>query len=114
MKRITDETTQTTAGFPAPPAHLSHRSQYLWAKLGPANARSMQRRTLFQVALECLDRADEARELIVSEGLISPATGAAKMAHLHPAVRVERDARQQFAAIWQQLKLVWNNSPDVL
>lgn len=99
------------AVFPDPPEHLSARASELWRTLGPEEARSLQRRTLFQVALEALDRADAARELLQTEGLVSitTTTGAA---HLNPLVKVERESRQLFARIWTQLHLEWDSTID--
>ena len=59
---------------------------------------------MLQVALESLDRADEARQAITAEGLTkkTESTGAV---HVHPLLKVERDCRNQFAQIWGRLKL---------
>lgn len=94
----------STSKFPAPPAHFSERTRKLWTALGPDNAKSEQRRQLFQTALESLDRADAAREQIEIHGMVmaNPTTGAP---HVHPLLRVERESRQLFARIWTQMKL---------
>jgi phage terminase small subunit len=87
-----------------PPAHLSERSRALWAELVPRRCASPERVTLLQSALEALDTADEARRLIAAEGLVhkTARTGAI---HLHPAARLEADARRQFAKLWASLRL---------
>src|SRR5688572_29989542 len=94
------------APFPDPPEHLTERTRHLWRTLGPANARSIERRTLFQAALEALDRAVQAREAVAAEGMTTTTetTGAV---HLHPLLKVEREARQQFARLWDMLNLKW-------
>jgi hypothetical protein len=58
-----------------------------------------------------LDRADSARRIVEREGLTTTtkATGAV---HVHPLVRVEREARQQFLAAWQALSLTWSAELD--
>ena len=90
--------------YPPAPTHLSERAAALWRELGPWRADTLGRRTLFQAALEALDRAEQARELIETAGLVS-ATKTTGALHIHPAVKVEREARAQFAAIWTQLGL---------
>jgi P27 family predicted phage terminase small subunit len=97
--------------IPDPPEHLSERSRELWRKLAPAEARSVERRTLFQAGLEALDRADEARRIIQAEGMISKTTTTGTV-HVHPAVKVEREARAQFVRIWNMLNLKWNSGID--
>ncbi len=97
---------QAKPPYPDPPAHLSERSVALWRELGPGHAETTGRRVLFQAALESLDRADEARRAIAADGMTSTtkSTGAV---HLHPAVKVEREARAQFAKLWGSLNLDW-------
>jgi len=94
--------------YPAPPEHLSERSRVLWAELGPIGARSLGRQTIFQSALEALDSADEARRIVREAGLffVTKTTGAV---HVHPAVKVEREARLQFARLWSSLSLQFPN-----
>jgi phage terminase small subunit len=104
MKNTT--TTQPSQSTIAP-EHLSPRSQQLWNHLQPAHAKSLERQTLLRAGLECLDRMDEAARLIKTQGLTSEtkSTGAV---HLNPLVRIEKDARQQFIAIWCLLRLTFN------
>lgn len=87
---------------PAPPAHLSERSKTLWLAVVPSQASSPGRLALVQTALECLDRADEAAEAIAQEGMVC---GAGKMQHVHPLLKVEKDNRQLFARLWNELGL---------
>jgi phage terminase small subunit len=58
-----------------------------------------------------LDRADQAREAVADEGLTTKTktTGAV---HVHPLVKVEREARQQFAKCWNDLDLSWSYDLD--
>lgn len=95
----------------APPEHLSERSQELWRQLVGTRALLPGRLTGLKVALECLDRADEAHQNVNDEGLTTTikTTGAV---HLHPLLRVEMDARSQFARIWNQLGLTWDHAID--
>lgn len=85
------------------PEHLSDKSKEIW-DLSMEKAATPIRQVMLQMALECLDRADECRELIDREGLtvISLKTG---MSHCHPLLRVEKESRQLFAKIMGDLKL---------
>src|SRR5262245_33817897 len=100
-------------GPPLPaPAHLSERSKALWAEIvALGKVRSVGRPILLQMALECLDRADEARQILAKEGLTQTTkrTGAI---HVHPLARVERESRQIFAKLWSQLGLKWDPFVD--
>jgi phage terminase small subunit len=95
----------------APPKHLSERARQLWLELVPSRCRSIGRLTLLCSALESLDRADTAREAIGPAGLTTTTktTGAV---HVHPLVKVERESRQQFARIWCDLGLGFDNCVD--
>ena len=93
-----------TEAFPAAPHHLSPRGRQLWGEVGPTAAKTAGRQALLQAALECLDTADAARRLVEAEGLIVK-TERSGVAHVHPGVRVEREARGQFARIWKELGL---------
>jgi len=102
------KTTTHQVTIPEPPEHLSERSKHLWREIAPNEARTIERQTLFQAALECLDRADEARRIVQEEGLTTK-TATTGAVHIHPAVRVEREARAQFVKIWSGvLNLQWN------
>ena len=94
-----------------PPPHLSKKSKSLWSKLVPRRARSPERLVHLTVALEALDRADGAREISDREGITikTKTTGAV---HIHPAVKVERENRQLFARIWNDLDLTWWDDLD--
>jgi phage terminase small subunit len=88
----------------APPAILSPRSKALWISLAPRRCRSAERLTLLQTALECLDRADQARARVDTEGLTVKTLGSGTI-HVHPLVKVESEARRQFAKLWAALGL---------
>ena len=97
--------------LPEPPAHLSMRSAALWVAT-VRRARSMGRRAMLELALECLDRADLAREQSDREGMTFTTTTTGAV-HLHPLIRVEKDARRMFAAIWHDdLHLDWDPIVD--
>ncbi len=83
------------------PAHLSERSKRLWAELA-GKIETAGRLALFQSALEALDRADEARAIVQAEGLILRTLGTGT-AHIHPAAKLELEARDQFVRLCGQL-----------
>ncbi len=95
----------------APPPGLSKKSRALWAAVVPRRARSPERLALLRVGLDALDRANEAREAIAKEGLTSTTTTTGAR-HIHPLLKVERDARNQFIAVWKNLNLEWNQNID--
>jgi phage terminase small subunit len=97
--------------FPDPPEHLSDRAKELWRSLGPKEAGGLARRALFQSGLEALDTADQARRIIAAEGLIVK-TAKSGVSHLHPAAKLEREARGQFTKIWTVLNLRWDREPE--
>lgn len=94
--------------FPAP-AGLSDRATALWHGVVPSRAVSHGRRALIEEALRALDRADEAAAIVNRDGLsfTTETTGAV---HIHPAVRIEREARQMFAKIWSGMHLDWSQA----
>jgi P27 family predicted phage terminase small subunit len=94
-----------------PPQHLSTRSQQLWRQIVPRRAKSPERLTLLQLALEQLDRADAARAEIERDGTTfrTKRTGAI---HAHPALAIERQARSSFMRMWDQLGLSWDATLD--
>jgi P27 family predicted phage terminase small subunit len=94
-----------------PPSHLSNRAKKLWSEIVPRRAESPERLTLFQTALEALDRADEAASIIKKEGM-TITTVTTGTVHSHPAVKIEREARQVFIKCWRHLDLQWNEATD--
>jgi len=90
--------------YPESPGHLTPRAAALWRGLGPNHASTVGRRALLQAALEAMDRAEGARQAIAVDGMVTK-TGASGAIHLNPLVKAERDARQQFVAIWRALRL---------
>ncbi len=95
-----------------PPAHLSDRSKALWHEVVPRTAASPERLAVIQVALETLDRADQAREQLDREGLTF-ATETTGAVHVHPLVKVERDARSSFVRVWTSIGLDYRIGMDL-
>ncbi|HEX4276454.1 MAG TPA: P27 family phage terminase small subunit [Bryobacteraceae bacterium] len=94
-------TKTTESPGPTAPEHLSIRARSLWDELIP-RAQTSGRRVLLQTALEALDRADQARQMIAAEGLVSR-TKATGVVRIHPAAKIEREARADFTKIWTTL-----------
>jgi hypothetical protein len=90
-----------------PPEHLSDRSKELWVRLVPGRAHGPARLTLLQAALEALDLADAARAERLKQAM-STATKTTGAAHLNPLVKLEIEARRQFMAAWEKLRLTWD------
>jgi phage terminase small subunit len=57
---------------------------------------------MLRAALEAMDRADQAREVVEREGMTTTTktTGAV---HVHPLLKIEREARHQFTNLWCSL-----------
>ena len=82
-----------------PPAHLSDRAKALWRCVVPERATAAERLAVIQAALEALDRADAAADLVRRQGMtvVTLTTGAV---HAHPMLRVDHDERTAFARLW--------------
>lgn len=103
---------QTTAPLPEPPAGLSDKSAELWRRVvETGRVRSPGRLALLEQALVALDTADAAAALVRAEGLVTRTTTSGA-AHVHPAVKVEREHRQLFARLWMGMGLEWDGSLD--
>ena len=101
----------TTTKAIAPPEHLSNSTKELWRELVPNRRSSPGALRLLQTALESLDRAEAARLEIAAVGMTSTtkSTGAI---HVHPLVKVERESRALFAAIWRDLSFGFDPKID--
>lgn len=73
------------------PKHLSAASAALWESILDRYELEDQHVALLQLALESLDRAEQARIILAAEGIVL--TGARGGAVAHPAVGIERDSR---------------------
>jgi phage terminase small subunit len=94
-----------------PPQHLSEESQAIWRDIVPRRARSTGRLVLIRSALEARDRAEQAR-LAIEKTSLTTTTKSTGAVHVHPLVKVEREARQQFARIWETLHLGYDQAED--
>ena len=94
-----------------PPEGLSEKSLALWSSEVRHRTRSSGRLALLEQCLRALDRADEVRQLLATQALVSvtTTTGAA---HLNPLLKLEKEARESFAKLANMLDLAWDASKD--
>jgi hypothetical protein len=96
--------------FP-PPTHLSEKSRELWREIVPKRAKSVGRLTLLTAALEALDRAEQCRIELAGADLTTT-TASTGAVHLHPLLKLEREQKQLFAKLWNDLHLGWDGLVD--
>ena len=96
--------------YPAPDG-LSKRGQAIWRAIVPRKAQSAERLLLIKTALQALDRADQIMDAVNKEGLTieNPSSGAVRA---NPLLKIEKELRGQFAAIWSNLSLEWDAVVD--
>ena len=100
---MTTNSTDDETILPEPPDDMTGRSQTLWrAVVFPGCGAG--RLEAIHSALLALDRADEAAAILKRDGLTTTnkATG---VVHIHPAQRIEKDARTLFHRVWKELDL---------
>lgn len=90
---------------PRAPTHLSAAVRRLWRDTVRAFEFAPTELALLESALRSLDRAESARAQVEAEG-ITVATERTGAVHVHPAVRVEAEARREFRISWRTLGLV--------
>ena len=89
---------------PAPPKYLSKRSRALWRDLVATFSFDVHHYELLRLALEALDRAEQARELLAADGpVVYPKNGGAP--RKHPAISIEESARIAAARLFRELNL---------
>ena len=90
---------------PRAPANLSAMSRRLWRDVVRAFEFGHADLVLLESAFRSLDRAESCRAQVAREGVtvVTERTGAV---HVHPAVRVEAEARREFRISWRALGLL--------
>lgn len=99
------------------PAELSEQSKAIWRGVVPRRAKAAERLLLIKTALQALDRANEVSAEIETQGLTieNPSSGAIRA---NPLIKLEKELRQQFAGLWNNLNLDFdyvidgNQNPD--
>ncbi len=89
------------------PKELSKQAQAIWRGVVPRRAKTAERMLLIKTALQTLDRADEVTAEIKKQGLTieNPSSGAIRA---NPLVKLEKELRGQFAAMWDKMALDWH------
>lgn len=85
------------------PKHLSRDSRRLWADVTGAFVLEPHHLAILRVALEALDRAQQARAILAAEGLTFVDKHGSPRAH--PAASIERDNRMSFERLLRSLGL---------
>ena len=89
--------------LPAAPRHLRPRTRKWFRFVVERWEVEAQDLPLLTIACETLDRYHQAREAIDRDGLTVPSARGGP--RIHPAVKVEAEARRAFARLLQQLNL---------
>ena len=85
------------------PGNLSNESKGIWKKLNSEWEFDTQALLILKTALEAYDRLTEARSQIDEEGITYLTdTGYRRE---HPAIKIEKQARDGFLAAWRMLNL---------
>src|SRR3954454_14430046 len=87
----------------APPGHLSAESQTLWRELTDSFTFEPHETKLLRLALEALDRCNQARRALRRHGLTYDDRFG--QPHARPEVQIERDARAAYARLMKELGL---------
>jgi len=93
----------TTSSSLKPPKHLRAKTRAWWTDVCARWDLEEHHVRLLTLAGESWDRCQQARELIAKEGLTCVTRDGGRK--LHPAVRVETDARTAFARLIRELDL---------
>jgi P27 family predicted phage terminase small subunit len=94
---------------PSPPAHLSAEGQKLWRDLTASFDFEPHETKLLRLALEALDRCNQARRALRRHGLTYDDRFGQPYAR--PEVQIERDARASFARLTKELGLPEDDEP---
>lgn len=80
------------------PTHLSAESKRHWRRITAEYEFSEDALLLLKSGLECYDRANQARELVTTQGLVLDGKK-------HPAIDIEKQAYGLFLRTFRQLNL---------
>jgi len=86
-----------------PPAHLSKSTKVWWRSVVGDYQLEPHHLRLLQAACEAWDRLQQARELLLRDGLV--VEGREGGMRPHPAVAIERDSRVGFSRLVRELDL---------
>jgi len=88
---------------PRSPSHLSRSSRDFWLHIERTYELDDHHRELLTLACECLDRIEQARQLIKAEGLTIDDRFEQKKPH--PALAIERQNKIAFARLIREIGL---------
>lgn len=91
------------AKTPKAPAHLAEQTRSWWRSVVKDYQLEPHHLRLLQAACEAWDRLQEARELLLRDGLV--VEGREGGVRPHPAVAIERDSRVGFSRLVRELDL---------
>jgi phage terminase small subunit len=94
--------TRTLVLVVKPPAHLSPDATAFWNEVVMSYELEGHHLRLLQACAESWDRMQEARKVIAREGMTVPTNAGVKA---HPAIAIERDAKQSFSRLLRELDL---------
>ncbi len=92
-----------TKGKTQSPKHLKAATRRWWESVVGEYQLESHHLKLLTAAAECWDRAQQAREILVAEGLCT--TDRFGQRRAHPAAAIERDAKGLFARLVRELGL---------
>jgi phage terminase small subunit len=97
---------------PRPPSHLSAKAARLWASMHEAYELDPHEVETLRLALEALDRANQARRALREHGLTY--SDRWSQPHARPEVAIERDSRQSWLRLMGALSLPAEEEPSQL
>jgi phage terminase small subunit len=93
------------------PSHLSASSRSLWSDIVPRRGRSPERLALLTTALESRDLVDACQEQIRRDGMTTT-TASTGMSHVHPLLKISKEANLIFIRAWSALGLEFDPETD--
>jgi len=103
--------TKQQAKKPRAPAHLRLATRHWWESVCSAYVLEEHHVRLLTLAAEAWDRAADARDAMAKDGTYIPGRYRGSL-HVHPAVRVARQAALDFARLLRELDLDTEPPPD--
>ena len=93
---------QHATHHPPAPKHLRPATREWWTAVVKDYMLEAHHLRLLQAACECWDRLQQAREILLKDGLTTATETGLKA---HPCVAIERDSRLSFARLVRELDL---------
>ena len=103
--------TEIRSDRPRPPAHLTRQAKRWWRSVLDAYDLEPHHLAILTAAAEALDRKEEARRVIVDDGIVVRLADGSSIPH--PAVQVEDLAAMRFAHLIREIGLDATSSSGV-